>query len=416
MSSSLRFGVLALGAMVLAASCTEKESSIGMGLQDPLSLYQGTRCSIPLTACTLLDDSLATSGYGAGVVGTEQDSTFGRLNATIYSQITLSGSTGISFSDDVTVDSAVMTLVIDTFLAPAGSDEPLHFVAKQLAEPIDMEKSYQSTDTLAESNTVLFDSTVTRSTDSVRLRLRPAAHTMLKQTCSNEEFLQRVKGFSLRLVSPQNTLMAINYEATYTRLTLYYHTPETDSLQYQFVINSAAAHFMNYRHDYSGTPLEPIGRKPAEQVSGAQHLYLQPMGGTKVRIDMQPFIDTFCARHPNAVVHYAELTLPVSDPTAAQRPERILAYAGTASNGIYLVTDANVLLNAYTYTGFDGKYHADKHHYRLRLTRHLQGLLRQKRDYGLYLYIDARRSTPFSAVLNGYQHTEPMQLRFVYSE
>ena len=95
---------------------------------------------------------------------------------------------------------------------------------------------------------------------------------------------------------------------------------------------------------------------------------------------------------------------------------RILAMKKGADGSLSYVTDANVLTNTYTYTGFDGYYHRDKHYYRLRITRHLQELLRTGQDYGTELIIDARRSSGFHTVLNGSEADDPVRVDFVYTD
>ena len=88
---------------------------------------------------------------------------------------------------------------------------------------------------------------------------------------------------------------------------------------------------------------------------------------------------------------------------------------GVDGNLVY-VTDANVVSNPYTYAGFDGYYNREKHHYRLRVSRHLQELLRTGIDNGTELIIDGRRSSAFRTVLNGTATANPVRIDFVYTE
>ena len=108
--------------------------------------------------------------------------------------------------------------------------------------------------------------------------------------------------------------------------------------------------------------------------------------------------------------------LPVNNQADTQRPVRILANKRLADGTLTMVTDVNFVSNPYTYAGFDGYFHKDKGYYRLRVTRHLQELLRTGRDYGMDLYIDARRSSAFRTVLNGTATDNPVRVVFVYSE
>jgi len=159
-----------------------------------------------------------------------------------------------------------------------------------------------------------------------------------------------------------------------------------------------------------------IASHTADSIEGSTLLYLEPLGGTRVRLNMQEFIDTFRVAHPTAVIHYAELILPVRNTAGKQRPNRIMALKYEADGTSAYVTDANYLANPYTYTGYDGYYHPETGYYRLRITRHLQELLRCGKDYDTELVLDERRSSSFRTVLNGYEATKPVRVELIYSE
>ncbi len=401
-------------------SCTQEETSMGLDLQDPFTLYNGTRDSISLTAFTLRDDSLSTVGYSAGVFGNARYEGLGTVEAVLYSQISISNTTGIALGDEVIIDSVKMTLILDTLFPalPDSSLRSIHPIIMQLAEPLALDSNYRSDNTIPDGTVCFFDQDVEYryGTDSLVLTLDTAINAVLKQTCSREDFLQRTKGFSLRLAQDAQTLITVNLAATDTRITLYYHTSTTEGLKYNFVINSGAVQFMHYGHDFSGTPLQPLADGSADSIEGSRRLYLLPLGGSKVRFYCQPFIDEFRAQHPTATIHYAELILPVAAEGDTSLAARLMALRRNADGTSAYITDANVLTNPYTYNGFDGRYHADKGYYRMRVTQHLQELLRTGKDYGTELIIDARRSTAYPAMLNGTTGENPIRIDFIYTE
>ena len=110
------------------------------------------------------------------------------------------------------------------------------------------------------------------------------------------------------------------------------------------------------------------------------------------------------------------MLLPVSSEGDTHKPVRILANKCLSNGPSVMITDANVISNPYTYSGYDGYLHREEGYYRLRVTRHLQELLRAGRDYGTELYIDARRSTPFRTVIKGTDTDDPVRVVFIYSE
>lgn len=418
----IRLALILVVLAVVSASCTIDKTDLGIDLQDPYTLYKGTRGTVYLEASTILDDSLSTVGYAAGVFGNARYNNLGSVDAVLYSQISIANSTGIALSDEVVIDSAVMTLVIDTLypVHPDSDTLSLHVVMRQLAESIRSDSNYMASASIPESDVLFFDGNVAYpyGSDSVRIVLDESIFPVLKQNCSREDFIERTKGFSLRLADDANCLVTVNLAATATRITLYYHTATAQSLKYNFIINNGAIQFMHYSHDYTGTPLQALTSSDAS-VEGSQSLYLLPLAGTKVRMNMQPFLDTFRVNHPTATIHYAELLLPASPDADTLRVDRITALKRSSSGSSVYVTDANVISNPYTYSGFDGYYHRDKGHYRLRVTQHLQELLRDGKDHGTDLIVDARRSTAFVSTLNGCNPAltdNPIRIEFIYTE
>ncbi len=418
---SIKKLILPLGLLLLLipCACTEEETDLGVSLQDPFTLYEGTRDSIPLTAYTILDDSLSTVGYSAAVFGDYCDAVFGDMQAILYSQIA-APSEGINISDAVIIDSVVMTLVVDTVypVMPDSTPRTFHVVVNQLADAFKPDSSFFSTTQVAESGVCFFDDDVTYYADSLRLKLNENIYPVLRQSCSYDDFFNYSKGIAIKLSDNSQTVITVDLSASNTTLALYYHTDATDStLKFMFTINSGAGHSMYYAHDYSYTPLAPFVTDRKDSIDGTTMLFLEPLGGTRVRLNCQSFLDQFRKDHPTAVIHYAELLLPVSSSAVdTSMPVRVLALKNFADGSSAYITDANVLTNSFTYSGFDGYYDRQQNQYRLRVTRHLQELMRSGKDYGTELIIDARRSSAFRTILNGTGVANPIHIDFIYSE
>ena len=112
----------------------------------------------------------------------------------------------------------------------------------------------------------------------------------------------------------------------------------------------------------------------------------------------------FHAEHPFAVVHSADLILPVATGAAAKAPKRLIAISGSR-----YITD-------YISTGVDGYYDGTNNRYRLRIPLHLQELLRNGFDNGTKLLIDNRGSVAERTILNGYNETDKPRIELEYSE
>ena len=148
-----KFGIWVALLSIVAASfvaCTEEESDLGMGLQDPSSVFDGKVCdTITATAVTILDDSLLTSNYSAGVIGYYRDDVFGEVKASMYTQAALSTpTTGVSFNN-TTIDSVRVTLVCSGIFpkeSDSNSVHQLHFEVFEITEDLLLDTSYYATD------------------------------------------------------------------------------------------------------------------------------------------------------------------------------------------------------------------------------------------------------------------------------
>ena len=87
LTSAHTFIIIALA--FLAASCTVDKTDLGLDLQDPNTLYHGKSGRVLLEGCTVLDDSLSTVGYAAGVFGHATYANLGSVNAVLFSQISI---------------------------------------------------------------------------------------------------------------------------------------------------------------------------------------------------------------------------------------------------------------------------------------------------------------------------------------
>ena len=83
-------------------------------------------------------------------------------------------------------------------------------------------------------------------------------------------------------------------------------------------------------------------------------------------------------------------------------------------NGV--VANIPDMYDPYTYAGFDGTYDATNKCYRMRITQHLQKLVKEGRDRGTLIVINGRRTSWQHTVINGDQTANPIRIQLVYSE
>jgi hypothetical protein len=124
-------------------------------------------------------------------------------------------------------------------------------------------------------------------------------------------------------------------------------------------------------------------------------------------------IRAFHAAHPLAAIHHAELVMPVAPEAPTLKPDQILLLGLSESGNEYYIDD---LLNTSTLRGYDGTFHDDGNYFRMRMSQHLQGLLRKGADPGLVLMLNSRRHAAQRTVLMGNATTEKPKIILVYSE
>lgn len=402
--------------LLAVTGCTDEESGLGLNLVDGNTLYNGQQATLTANrALSVRDDSLTTTDFSYGIIGNYQDATFGSVSATLYTQIALDQHTGsINMADNI-IDSVVLTLVKDHTFPDSTATYNFHFEVMRLAEPLLTDTVYYSCDTLAVDPTAkYFDQTVTVGpADSVvRLRLDSSISTILSQTGSAEEFVNATKGLRIRITDAGSTgMLGINFAATNTCLTVYhrYSADDTVDATYPFLLGNGTSHFIHFHHDYTGSVTGG-----ADSLDGATTLYLEPLGGYNMLVSFDDAVRTFAAAHPTAVLHHAELLLPASASAATPLPDRVLAVAKSDSaNDVYI---DDLMMDFITMARFDGTYDASRNCYRLRVTQHVQGLLRQGADPGTLLVLNSRRSSAARAIVNGLSATDHPRIELIYTE
>ena len=413
---------------LVAVSCTEDESSLGLDLQDPSTLYDGKADTAYGVAYTIFDDSLLTSGYSSCLVGCYSDALFGNSEAIIYTQVSSSNGEGVEFDQYCLIDSVVLSLSItELYGSTSGSKgyRDLHFEVYQLAEGLMKDSAYYADDELAINGVCLFNDIVKMvETDTmvadIKLNNNIIALLNNQSYATADDFEAAMKGIRIRLVNDGNPLMAtVNMAASATKMTVYYtYNNGNDSIyrSYDFAVGSGVTHFNRYINSYNGV-LSVFNSNRNDSIDGARYLYLSPMGGTNIKVSFDASVRQFKQQHPYAVIHYAELLLPVADIASDKKPSLIAALKYYNDGTTVSIPD---LFDDYTSHGYDGTYNEETGCFRIRITQHFQKIMNSGFDLGTLLVINGRRSSAAHTVVNGYNASvtggNPLRVVFVYSE
>ena len=296
----LQYTLMLLASLVLCC-CTEEETDLGMGLQDPATLYNGLRDTAYCDAATMLrDDTLLTSDYGTGLLGRYEDPLLGTAEAIIYSQVTFPYANNLHVDSETTIDSVVLTLVVSAFYtSPANTAEvqQLKMEVRQLAEGPVTDTHYYDYSELPVSDVAFFDGTVAfdkKADTIIRLRLADSFKALLEgHSYTQDEFRDAVKG--IRITMDHDAVAAVNFNAARTCITAYLRS-DTVTTEVTFNIGARATHFNRFVNNFEG-PVAPFAGG-ADSIAATDRLYLLPMAGCNVKLTFDSFVRRFSEAHP----------------------------------------------------------------------------------------------------------------------
>ncbi len=379
-----------LSAVVLS-SCTKPED---LG-QDIVSL-PGEHLNVHFTDTVTINtysfiiDSVPTRATSSQVLGSIYDPYFGSSSAGIYTQLRLANS-DIDFGTNPICDSIVLGFDYVGFYGDTAAVQ--HIKVYRLDEDMFVDSAYYSNQTLAIQQPPIYDQDkVFDLTDSVSLwggKAKPHLRLALDKSfgddiisksgqtelSNNEEFLKFIKGLYIT-VDKKNSGGGFAYISlldNYSRLTLYYHNDDEDSLFEHFLINQNCAFFNHFDHyDYQNASPEFINQVVNKDTAlGMQQLYLQTMGGVRTFVDF-PYIENLKTNNQIAI-HKAELIVSVSDlsDTLNYPAPRKISIVGINSKG-----ENVILTDYYEGTGFyGGEYKQANNQYVFNITHTIQQML-----------------------------------------
>ena len=437
--------LLILPILLLLFSCTKKPDTLGLDLVDDNKGELGYDTSFNVLAFSELEDSVASYGSSVSLMGSMQTATFGRIDASFYTQLRLS-EVSPDFGDPE-VDSVVLTLVYAGNYGNINTQQTVKIF--RVTDTISIEKKYSSKTTFPIESSVYGDETFTpKPNDSILIdsvAYPPALRIHLENSFgdtllnlesqyyeSSTTFVNHMFGI---LVKPDPVNMMGEGAILYfdliddrTNLTIYYHDsgdPENDSLSYVYLINANCARVGNFSHDYSLSADYNFLTYVADTSNhdtvdnGRQTLYLEGLGGVKTILKFPEFLAWAKETHP--VLNEAKLVINAQsyDDDYAP-PERLVMFQlvpdSTVEGGfnIGFTPDQSTFTDDY----FGGNFNESKMNYTFRITLYLQSLILGEPDYGLTIFPNGKSVKANGVVLTGTDHVYPqhMQLQVIYTK
>ncbi|WP_343637243.1 DUF4270 family protein [Fluviicola sp.] len=300
-----RKGILLSACFVLTLSvlpgCKKTSSPFGseaLSVEDLLAA--GGKDTFQLNTYSVPFDTLATDNQNFGTLGAYHDPKFGIVNASIYTQLTVSGA--VTVGTNPIIDSIVLSLNYGGYY---GTLDPQTFEVYQLADELDVDSVYKrstvkstmgsnlvdpssATQTPNTSAKVILTGDTTQLNPQLRLRLNNAFGQQFLDDMaagnsaftSSSNFLSSnyLKGLKISVsnTNPAKGKGAVLYfklDNSQTKMTIYYKLgSESVQKQVALVITGACADFNHVDIDNSGYHIADVLANP---INGKTQFYSQ---------------------------------------------------------------------------------------------------------------------------------------------
>ncbi|MFN5634040.1 MAG: DUF4270 family protein [Flavobacteriia bacterium] len=331
----LRASIILISALALIA-CKKKENGLGKDVLDPNSLLNSSQVdTFELQTFTYVEDSIITDNPAYAVLGSYNDPNFGTVNASFYTQFRLSG-VNPNFGNlaNITIDSIVLGLEYRGFY---GEFSAQNLEVYEISESFYRDSTYYAFDHLNTYSTNLVapgsetfvpnpSGITVIGEDTVDTQLRIHLKKSLAQRflyeavtggsnfASNDNFLKYFKGLKVRVNNPPQAsgkggVFYFDLNDPLSKMTIYY-TVGDDNKTFDLLINSECADFNHVDIDNSGKPVQNVIN---DTLSGQKEFYAQSFKSRAV-VNIPSLKDL----PKNAIIHSAQLILPVQHQTGAK--------------------------------------------------------------------------------------------------
>ncbi len=435
--------LLLLTLMLVITSCTKDPDSIGLDIQPPTDrLGTDFSDSTSITAYSVIEDSIITSGLSQNIVGWINDPYFGVTQAGFATQFHLP-SRDVQFSNNPILDSVVLVISYRGFYGDTNS--AVNFKVYELDESLSADKTYhQFFDIRTKQKPLNYNPSLyyqtristpiisANDTANAQFRIRLSNRwgqnkifdkSGQSELFDNDNFKNYFKGL---LITAENSIgvghmvyLGIN-KSTVSGIYFYYHTTESNQT-FRLLVEDGCVRANQYDHkNYSGAIPQIKNQVLNGDTSlGEKQLYLHPGGGINTYIKFPSIREQFNGRR--VIINRAELVITNTIPNenGFYCPQKI-TLAKNSGTGTYQFIPDDAITEGEDY--FGGIYNASTMEYRFRITRYIQQLINSTTpDYGLTLFISGRAIYANRLIFAGYKRNmvegrvKPLRLELSYT-
>ena len=398
----LKISVLFL-LICLFSACKKNWNELGSQLIATENITVLSFDSLKIKASIHKEDSLSSLNTSSYFLGSFTDADFGSTNANIYTEFRMTSS-DVVFGENAQADSIVLSFQIEGFYGDTSS--ALNISVKEMLEEITSSTTdssgqdssiviYTDQDFLIDNTTIgsLSYTAASSGTTLVNINLTyEFAQSFLDAETLNFEdntaFQSFFKGLyiSCDQYTSQGMLLELDLLDVSSKLTLYYQNSESDSLSYDFQINSNADKMTRWSHDYSTTNIPNlIGEEDLVQA------YVQGSVGYRTYLTL-PSLESL--KDSNYVIHKAELTIPYiynENDSVFSIPNKLGLAAVNSQGGLEILSeDQNIQGSSY----FDGNSNTLDQTYTFNIARYVHKVIEQGYTNRLALYVPSSVISP----------------------
>ncbi len=373
---------------------------------------------------TFTDEKIRVDHPSFNYVGSFNDPLFGRTDGAFAAQFRLGSNP--AFDPTATLDSLILRLTYKRLYGDTLTPQTLRVY--ELAGDLEFDAKYLSSFNLksliapVSIGSASFiprfrtdSSKVDTTIQYVRFKLNPSlGNRLLKmdslKMVSNEEFLKYFKGLYVEADASSRKGTLVGLSVAGTGMGLYYHTAKKDSLFFSYNVTSNSANIASFKHDYQKSV---FSSQLNQEVLQDTLNYLQPTGGTKVKINI-PSLAKW-KDSTQYVISKASIVFYVD--TLTTDPHRF-----TIPNYLYLKYLDNTGVETFpkdsqlSSTYYGGIYDASTASYTFNITRHLEQIIKKEVvSTSFYLVHPDRNGSPYRVVLKGGKSSRPIKLIVKYT-
>lgn len=395
------FLIFVLTGLTIFIGCKKESNLIGYSVIDPNELEILYLDNLPVNLSIIKEDSLSSFNTPTSYLGKIFDENFGYTKASIYTEIRLSNS-NVNFNESLIIDSVILSLKIADFYGDSLSNFDIN--VNQVLENIENDDNIFSDQNYLIDNQFFYQGNhliTPNSEKTIKLKLdNLIAESFINSDSSNFADNSSFRNFfnGLYLSSNNNSenglLLELDLLSSESKLTMYFHSNDLDTIIYDFQINSSCNRLTNWENDYSNSQVN-------EQFlnNNLSLGYIQGGAGIRSKIN---FPTIYNLKDSNFVIHKAEIIIPYISTNLDSifpPPNNLgLASIDDEENLSLLYEDQSIQGSIY----FDGNINVSNKNYKFNISRYIHDVVENDRSSKLIVYVPYSVTNPNRVIINNF--------------